>query len=484
VWDGDPPRTAAHALHVHASRLRQLVPDRLRIVGRRGGYLLQAAPGQLDTDRFENLTARGRAELASGNPEAAARLLRAALGLWRGPVLADVPWERFAAGYTRRWEELQHAAQEDLVDAELAAGRHADAVAHIEALVHDQPFRERRWGQLMLALYRSGRQADALDRYRQARTLLVNELGIDPSPHLQQLETRILHQDAALTLDGVLGRPATDGDDDVPITRFARGPRGRLAYQVLGEGPRDLVFIPGFGGNVEIRWEQPNLSRLYRRLARSSRLTLLDKLGTGLSDREAGIPPVEDQVDDVFAVMDATGSGQAALFGVTDGGAIALLAAAARPDRVQAVVTYACFSASDLLGPGADQLIAAVRDQIEDGLPLEDALGLLAPSHTGDPAFLPWMARYVRFALGMGGTTQLLENFEHLDIRAALPRVAAPVLALHRHGDLVIPAANADHITSLVPNGRAVILPGRDSAIWAGDVDAIATQVEDFLGTL
>jgi DNA-binding SARP family transcriptional activator len=198
MWGAATPRTAPHALQVHASTLRKLVPNDLPIVGRPGGYVLQVGPGQLDTDRFEDLAARGRAELSSGHGEAAAALLRDALGLWRGPALADVPWERFADSDTRRWEELRQATREDLSDAELGAGRHAEVVGDLETLVREEPFRERRWGQLMVALYRCGRQADALDRYRQVRALLAEELGVDPSPYLRELQRQILRQDDSL----------------------------------------------------------------------------------------------------------------------------------------------------------------------------------------------------------------------------------------------------------------------------------------------
>jgi DNA-binding SARP family transcriptional activator len=191
MWGDDAPRTAAHALHVHASTLRKQVPD-LPIVGRPGGYVLQLGPGRLDTDRFEDLAARGRAELSSGHADAAAALLRSALGLWRGQALADVAWERFAGTDARRWEELRQATREDLIDAELATGRHAGAVADLETLVREQPFRERRWAQLMVALYRSARQAEALERYRELRSILAAELGVEPSPELRALQGRIL----------------------------------------------------------------------------------------------------------------------------------------------------------------------------------------------------------------------------------------------------------------------------------------------------
>jgi DNA-binding SARP family transcriptional activator len=134
MWGAEAPRTASHALRVHASALRKLVPDDLPIVGRPGGYVLQVGPGQLDTDRFEDLAARGRAELSSGHGDVAAALLRDALGLWRGPALADVPWERFADSDTRRWEELRQATREDLIDAELGAGRHAEVAVPVLAL--------------------------------------------------------------------------------------------------------------------------------------------------------------------------------------------------------------------------------------------------------------------------------------------------------------------------------------------------------------
>jgi DNA-binding SARP family transcriptional activator/pimeloyl-ACP methyl ester carboxylesterase len=473
MWGDAAPRTALHALHVHASTLRKLLPDDLPIIGRRGGYVLQVGPGRLDTDRFEDFVARGRAELSSGEPDAAAGLLRAALGLWRGSALADVTWERFAESDVRRWAELRLAAEEDLVEAELAAGRSAAAVGDLETMVGAQPYRERRWGQLMVALYRCGRQAAALDRYREVHRLLADELGIDPSAQLRELQERILRQDDALDWTGS-GR-------DLPVTHYARAPAGRLAYQVLGDGPSNLVFVPGFGGNVELRWEEPNLSRLYRRLARSARLILLDKRGTGLSDRVTGIPPIEDQVDDVLAVMDAAGVERAAVLGVMDGGAIALLAAAAHPQRVHAAVTYACFSAFELLGDTAVGLLDTARTELDQGVLFEDALPTLAPSRVGDPAFVRWMGRYLRMAAGIDGSAALLDRFQQVDIRAVLADVAVPVLALHREHDKFVPAGNATYIAAHVQNGRAVLLPGTDSIIWAGDVDAIAAHIEHFL---
>jgi DNA-binding SARP family transcriptional activator/pimeloyl-ACP methyl ester carboxylesterase len=488
VWGDDPPRTATHALHVHASRLRKLDPDGLRIVGRPGGYVLQLGPGQLDTDRFETLAARGRAELASGRPDAAAAVLRSALALWRGPPLADVPWERFADGDTRRWEELRHATHEVLVDAELAAGRHLEVVPDAESLVRDQPFRERRWGQLMVALYRAGRQAEALDAYRRVRTLLTEELGIEPSLHLRELEAKILRQDDSLRSIGPTGLGGSTGPgstgspgDDLPITRFTHGPVGRLAYQELGDGPAQLVIVPAYAGHLEIRWEEPRLSHFYRRLARSARVVLYDKRGTGLSDRDTGIPGLREQVDDVLAVMDAAGVERATLFGNLDGGAIALLTAATHPDRVEAVVTYACFTAFELLGAAATTLFEGLRGPFAHGLPDDEVVRLMAPSRVGDASFTRWLGRYGRMGLGVGGALAVLDRLRDVDVRAALGRVTVPVLALHREHDRLVPAGNATYIANHVRDGRVVVLPGTDHIIWAEDVDVVADHVESVL---
>jgi pimeloyl-ACP methyl ester carboxylesterase len=180
----------------------------------------------------------------------------------------------------------------------------------------------------------------------------------------------------------------------------------------------------------------------------------------------------------MLAVMDAAGVERAALLGVMDGGAIALLTAAAHPERVTAVVTYACFAAFELLGPAARPIFDALRVQFDQGARMDEVIPVLAPSRVGDVAFARWMGRSMRMAAGVGGAAALLDRFEQLDIRSALPEVAVPVLALHREHDRLIPAGNARYIAEHVRDGRHAILPGSDSVIWAGDVDAIASRIE------
>ncbi len=205
---GEEPREAAgNLLQVYVSRLRKaLEPGRERrqqtgiVVTKAPGYLVRVEPGELDLERFERLAEEGREALAESVPEIARQRLVEALGLWRGPALADFALEPFAQGEARRLDELRLVVLEDRIEAELALGRHDTLVGELESLVSEHPLRERLRGQLMLALYRSGRQAEALDAYQATRRVLVDELGIEPTARLHELERAILRQDPGLDL--------------------------------------------------------------------------------------------------------------------------------------------------------------------------------------------------------------------------------------------------------------------------------------------
>jgi DNA-binding SARP family transcriptional activator len=206
LWPGDPPETAAHAVQVYVSQLRKALGP--VIATRAPGYELELAPERVDVHRFTRLAQEGRTALQD-DPVAAEGALREALGLWRGPALADFLYEPFAQTEIARLEELRTVVLEERIEADLALGRHAELVSELDALVQAQPLRERPRAQLMLALYRSGRQADALAAYRAARELFVEELGIDPGPELRELEGAILRQDESLLLeDDVAAKPA------------------------------------------------------------------------------------------------------------------------------------------------------------------------------------------------------------------------------------------------------------------------------------
>ena len=193
VWGASPPERAKGSLQNYVSHLRKALGGQ-RLVSEPGGYLLRVEPGELDAEVFERLVR----EASGTRPAVRAERLRAALGLWRGPALDDFAYSDFAAAAIKRLDDARGTAYEELTDAELALGRHAEAAVELEALVVEYPWRERLRRQLMLALYRSGRQAEALRVYRDAWTVLSEELGLEPSVELRQLEQAILNHDAAL----------------------------------------------------------------------------------------------------------------------------------------------------------------------------------------------------------------------------------------------------------------------------------------------
>jgi DNA-binding SARP family transcriptional activator len=197
VWGEQPPPTAAHTIDNYVSRLRKTLGDG-RLSRRARGYVLHVEPNELDLERFERLLADGSAQLGRGEAAEAAAKLRAALALWRGPALADLLYEPFAQGEAERLEERRLVALENRIDADLALGRGSELVAELEALVRDSPQRERLLAQLMLALYRAGRQAEGLAAFQRARRRLAEELGLEPGPELRELERKMITHDPSL----------------------------------------------------------------------------------------------------------------------------------------------------------------------------------------------------------------------------------------------------------------------------------------------
>jgi DNA-binding SARP family transcriptional activator len=241
LWEQDAPQTAVKTLQTYVSQLRTVLePDRPQgelggiLVTGPSGYQLRADPGDIDARRFEELLARGRDRLAEA-PAEARRLLGEALGLWRGAALPEFAAEPFAQGEIARLAELRTVAVEERIQADLALGLHAAVVGELRELAREQPLQERLWAQLMLALYRSGRQADALHAYQEARRALAEQLGIDPGPALRRLEEQILRQDATLEWPSGAGRAETAA--------------GRTA-------PAPVVAAPGHAGGLknERRW--------------------------------------------------------------------------------------------------------------------------------------------------------------------------------------------------------------------------------------
>jgi predicted ATPase/DNA-binding SARP family transcriptional activator/class 3 adenylate cyclase len=255
LWGEHPPATATKTVQAHVSRLRKALAagagdgvDAV-IVTREHGYQLTLDPERLDAHRFERLVAEGRRELGTGDPARATAALESALALWRGAPLADVAHEPFVQREVGRLEDLRVAALEDLNEAKLALGRHGELVGELEALIGEHPYRERLRAQLMLALYRCDRQADALQVYQDARRTLVDELGIEPGERLRELERAVLAQDSALAAPvAETGEQVASRLPDLPSRTYGRDGECAAVADLLRRGDIPLVTLTGPGG--------------------------------------------------------------------------------------------------------------------------------------------------------------------------------------------------------------------------------------------
>lgn len=274
---------------------------------------------------------------------------------------------------------------------------------------------------------------------------------------------------------------------DLPETRYAKSGDCHIAYQVVGEGPFDLVFIPGFVSSVEYCWEDARLAHFYRRLASFARLIIFDKRGTGMSDPVPveHLPTLEQRMDDVRAVMDAAGSQQAALVGVSEGGPLSLLFAATYPQRISAMAIVGTFAriawAPDYPFGAKPEIWQALLDRMEEGWGQGVLLSVFAHSLAGDAAARESWARFQRRASSPGAAVALMRMTYEIDARPILPAVRVPTLVLHRRDDHAVPVEYARHLARHIPGAKYVELPGTDHFFWLGDADAYLDHIEEFL---
>jgi DNA-binding SARP family transcriptional activator/pimeloyl-ACP methyl ester carboxylesterase len=489
LWGDEPPGTARKMIQVYVSRLRKLLPAGASLQTRPPGYQLTLPPGALDLDRFERLRASGRLALEQGRYEEAVRELGAALSLWRGSPLAEFAAEPFAPGEGARLEELRTAALEERIEAQLELSQGADVVGELEALVARHPLRERLRGQLMRALYRSGRQAEALAAFQEARRVLSDELGIEPSQELRELELRILRHDPTLEAPTATAQPVAAIAEAVqlparrPVVRYARSDDLNIAYQVSGEGPIDLVLISGFVSHLEKDWEEPRHAHFLERLGSAARLIRFDKRGTGLSDRPPGLPDLEARMDDVRAVMDDAGSERAVLFGYSEGGPMAVLFAATYPERTRALVLFGTYAKR--LDPDDDypwaptrEARAAYAEQVEREWGFESDMKIMCPS--ADEAMARWWGERCRAAASPGAVKALVQMNSLIDVRALLPAIHVPTLVVGRGTDFDARIEESRYIAERISGARFVELRGADHFV-AIDPDQILDVVEPFL---
>lgn len=496
LWGAGTSEGSRHALRVCVSRLRRTLRDSGAddiLATQAPGYVLRIDDDAVDAARFQRLLGDARAVAAHGDDARAAMLLRQALALWRGDALADVS---VAHADAVRLEEARLGAIEERVAADLACGRHAELAGELEQLTASHPLRERFWQLRMLALYRSGRQAEALRTYQALRRVLGDELGLEPSPDSARMESAIVRHDTSLdwapqsapTRPAVIGQTERPSAHELPVphrTRYATSDGVKIAYQVLGEGPLDIVVVPGFVSNLDLYWENPGWQRIFERFATLGRVILYDKRGTGLSDPVQRVPTLDQRADDLMAVMDAVESRQAALFGISEGGPLSILLAATHPERVRCLLLYGA-TPRFMSGPEwrfgwsasrVDEVLEDVEQHWGDGALLD----VFAPSEIGNDVVRQAWDRVQRAGASPAMARAVMESMVATDCRDVLPAIKQPTLILQRRGDRCAFADAARYMAERISNSRYVELEGDNHLITAGDLDPILGEVEAFL---
>jgi class 3 adenylate cyclase len=275
-----------------------------------------------------------------------------------------------------------------------------------------------------------------------------------------------------------------------PQTRYALSGEISIAYQVSGEGPFDLIITPGFVSHLDESWQEPSFARCLRRIGSFCRLIRFDKRGTGLSDREAGVPSLEQRMDDIRAVMDDAGSERAAIMGVSEGGPMSALFAATYPERTEALILYGTY-ARTAWAPDYHWRTRSDNADVRDetmrktwGSPASVramAAGWLAPSMAHDERFCEWLGRFVRLGASPGAAVALTRMNRSIDVRDVLPSIHVPTLVIRRAEDPAGLLEDSSYLAEHIPGAKLVNLSGRDHMFFVGDADAFVDEVEEFL---
>jgi class 3 adenylate cyclase len=269
------------------------------------------------------------------------------------------------------------------------------------------------------------------------------------------------------------------------VARYAKSGDLNIAYVVEGDQPRDLVWIPPWISQVEYLWAEDSLSRVMDRLTTFTRVITFDRRGSGLSDPLAGAPTLEEQIDDVLAVMDEAGSERAAIAGTLEGGPLAALFAATHPDRVSALVLYATFARATWAPDYEWAWPAEARQNHMDELVEHWGEGRVAagvaPSLSNDADFMEWAGRLERLAASPSTIRRIFDLIGEIDVRDVLPSIRVPTLVLHRRGDSMIQIEHSRYIAERIPGAKLVELEGDDNMFALGDTEALFGDIEEFL---
>jgi DNA-binding SARP family transcriptional activator/pimeloyl-ACP methyl ester carboxylesterase len=360
---------------------------------------------------------------------------------------------------------------ERLYETKMAADDPRAAATAATRLVALDPLSESAHQHLIRANIAAGDRGAAERQYEACAKLLADELGVEPDPLTQ----------AAL-------KDAAPAGATAPRTRYAESDGLHIAFQTFGDGPVDIVMAPGFVSHVERAWEEPRLRAFLDALAKTSRVIIFDRRGTGLSDRIGAAPTTEATAADISAVMDAAGSRKAVLFGASEGGPGCIRLAAEAPERIAGLVLYGSLAkgsrSDDFPHALSREQFDAWLKHIVGGWGGPVSMETFAPSLVGDRQVEQWWSGLLRTASSPGAVKAVLEALRDIDVRPLLPRITAPTLVLHRRGDRAVRFEAACEMAEQIPNARMVPLEGEDHWFWIGDQEPFWTAFLEFMETL
>jgi DNA-binding SARP family transcriptional activator/pimeloyl-ACP methyl ester carboxylesterase len=484
LWGEEPPGAARKTLQTYVWNLRQALGAE-QVVTEPMGYRLLITRDEVDAHRFRTLVRDGDEALRDGRAHRARELLAGAVGLWRGEPLTGVAAHTGLATEAVRLEQEYLAAIEARIAADLACGSHHELVGELEFLVREYPFRERLWGHLMVALYRSGRQADALAAYQRVRGLLREELGLEPGGELSRIEAAVLRHELGVPVPDLDEIAVPGGSMRPSPVRYARTADGvSVAYQSAGSGPIEILAVPGYIHHLDIWWNAPT-DHLVRELTGIGRFTIFDKRGIGLSDRPEAVD-VDAWTLDALGVLDAIGVEQTVVLGVSGGSLTALQLAACYPERVAALVLFNGF-ARHLAAPdypiGHDRgVVEAYARNLEAKWGTGVALSSAAPSLAHDPNVRAYWARYQRLSASPSAAMRFLWATNEADVRHLLPNIHVPTLVAHAERDMLAPVAQGRYVADRIAGAEFLLLDSDIHLICVSDVlDELAGAMRAFL---
>ncbi|CAN7486590.1 alpha/beta fold hydrolase [Mesorhizobium amorphae] len=480
--------------------LRQAVSSVRKAMHASGGrFMTDGDKIALHLDGLDFDVARFEALAASSAPED----LEQALLVYRGDLLDGFglkaePFEDWLRIERERLRAMAVAALDKLVAHYSATKDPASCVRAATRLLAMEPLREDIHRVLMRAYAAQGRINLALRQFEHCRDALQRELKLQPEPetrHLQEeLRTRRMMPQATSRTAAPASsasparageRPAFENEPMRPPTHYVKSAGINIAYQVTGDGPIDLIYVPGWVSNLDLAWASPRLSHVLRRLGTFSRLIRMDKRGTGLSDRNVGLPTMEERIEDVRAVLDAVGSKRTVLFGSSEGGPMCMLFAATYPERTAALVLNGAY-ASGRWSRGYPW--AKTSEQVEEDLAVVERewgaaadMSNAAPSLMSDTFEREWFAAYLRNSASPADAIALWRWGTEIDVRDILPAIHVPTLIVQTAGDRWIKREEGRYLATHIEGARYIELAGRDHVMWGENSDRLVDEIQAFV---